>query len=99
MLAEAVRNTQLQTVRDEQPKPKRRTQPAPKRTVKIKRVRRYVTPRAKAAKVSLDGLCPLRLARCAASSGARTLCLFFVWTHSLVRCQCVGPTIPDFYHL
>ena len=49
MLAEAVRNTQLQPVRntppepvrDAQPEPKRktRTRPAPKRTAKIKRVR------------------------------------------------------------
>jgi len=44
MLAEAVRNTQPQSVLNEQPEPKRKTRshktrPAPKRTAKIKRVR------------------------------------------------------------
>ena len=57
-------------------------------------------PYAKAAKVSLDGLCPLRfVGGFAASSGARTRCLFlFGRTTSIrrrVRFQCVGPTIPD----
>jgi len=55
--------------------------------LKVDQVRdqsRLSQPYARAAKVSHGGSCPLRcVERCAASSGARTRCLFLFGTHCL----------------
>jgi len=63
-----------------------------------------VWPRAKAAKVSLDGpcRCVLRggaLRRAVLERGASSCLDALPQLGGLLRCQCIGPTIPDPYQV